>query len=112
MAGRLAVLVTLAGAVWMTFGSNPMVHNLVLLAWFALGVGLGPATLMLLYDSRTSARGVFAGILTGVLGIVGVWAIFLQESDVHVSWEAGPVFLASMAVIFFLRAPGHEGSIN
>jgi sodium/proline symporter len=104
LAGRLAVLGTLVVAVWLTFGESPLVHNLVLLSWFALGIGLGPGILLLLYDRRTTARGVLAGVTTGVLGIVGVWWFFLREDGGHVSWQAGPVFLLSLAVTWALRA--------
>ncbi|MFT7484176.1 MAG: SSS family solute:Na+ symporter [Candidatus Paceibacteria bacterium] len=104
LAGRLAVLGTLSGAVWLTFGESPLIHNLVLLSWFALGVGLGPVLLLVLFDERTTARGACAGILTGVLGIVGVWFFFLRESGGHVSWEAALVFLLSLGVTFALRS--------
>lgn len=100
---RLAVFATLAAAVWMTLGKSPLIHHFVLLSWFALGVGLGPAIVMLLYDRRTSARGVFFGILTGVLGVVATWYFFLREREAHVSWEGGLVFLLSMAVIWIFR---------
>ena len=102
---RLAVLGTLMVAVGLTFGENPLVHNLVLLSWFALGIGLGPAILLLLYDDRTTARGVFAGILTGVLGVVAAWWFLARPEGRNVSWEAGPVFAASLLVTFSLRAP-------
>jgi len=101
---RLAVLATLVAAVWLTFGDSPLVHHLVLLSWFALGVGLGPALLLLLYDERTTARGVLAGVLTGVGGIVGTWALFLRESGGHVSWEGGIVFALALIVTWSLRA--------
>ncbi len=101
---RLAVLGTLAVAVALTFGENPLVHNLVLLSWFALGIGLGPAMLLLLYDERTTARGVFAGILTGVLGVVAAWWFLARPEGRNVSWEAGPVFVAALLVTFSLRA--------
>jgi solute:Na+ symporter, SSS family len=100
---RLAVLATLTAAVCLTFGKSPLIHNFVLLSWFALGVGLGPAIVFLLYDQRTTARGVFFGILTGVLGIAGTWYIFLRPTDDHVSWEGGVVFLISSLVIWCLR---------
>ena len=103
LASRLAVLGTLVVAVWLTFGESPLVHNLVLLSWFALGIGLGPALLLLVYDRRTTARGVLAGMLSGVLGIVGVWWFLLRAKDGHVSWEAGPVFLFALIVTFALR---------
>ncbi len=104
LTGRLAVLVTLAGAVWLTFGESPMIHNLVLLSWFALGIGLGPALIVLLYDRRTTARGVVAGVSTGVLGIAGTWFIFLRESGAHVSWQAGIVFVLSLVATYAFRS--------
>lgn len=103
-ASRLAILATLALAVGLTFGESPLVNNLVLLSWFALGVGLGPALVVLLYDERTTAAGVLVGVLTGVLGIVGVWFIFLRETGAHVSWEGGVVFLIAAAATFALRS--------
>ena len=67
---RLAVLFTLALAVALTFGDVPLVNDLVLLSWAALGAAFGPALLLLLYDARTTARGVLAlgGGGVGVLG--------------------------------------------
>ena len=104
LASRLAVTATLVGAVWMTFGESPLVNNLVLLSWFALGVGFGPAILLLLYDRRTSAAGVLAGVLTGVLGVAAVWYVLLRPTGGHVSWEGGLVFLAALAVTWALRS--------
>ncbi|MFT7671272.1 MAG: sodium/proline symporter [Planctomycetota bacterium] len=101
---RLAVLGTLIAAIWLTFGESPLVHNFVLLSWFALGIGLGPATIMLLYDRRTTALGVFCGILTGVFGVSGVWFFYLRPTGAHVSWEGGLVFLASLLVIWLFRS--------
>jgi sodium/proline symporter len=103
-ASRAAVLGTLVAAVWLTLGESPLIHNLVLLSWFALGVGFGPAVLLLLYDSKTTARGVFAGVLTGVFGIVLVWYVYLRESGGHVSWEGGVVFAVSLLVTWSLRS--------
>ena len=105
LAARLAVLLTLLLAVLLTFGESPLVNDLVLLSWFALGCGLGPPLLVLLYDRRASAAGTLAGLLVGVAGIAGVEHLVLGETGGHISWEAAPVFVASMLTALLLRRP-------
>ena len=101
---RVAVGLTLVVAVWLAFGESPLVLNFVLLSWFALGCGFGPAIIMVLYDRRTTARGVLGGVATGVIGVAAVWFFFLRESGEHLSWHGGLLFLLSLGVIWSLRS--------
>jgi SSS family solute:Na+ symporter len=112
LAGRIAVLVTLTLAVLLTFGESPLVNDLVLLSWFALGCGLGPPLIALLHDPRTGAAGTLAGVLVGVLGVAAVEVLVLRESGGHVSWHAIPVFLASLAATRLGRAPSGASSTD
>jgi sodium/proline symporter len=108
LAGRIAVLVTLLLAVLLTFGESPLVNDLVLLSWFALGCGLGPPLLVMLYDPRATAAGALAGLVVGVVGVAAVEVLVLGESGGHVSWQAAPIFLASLGAALLLRAPSAD----
>ncbi|MFT4538922.1 MAG: sodium/proline symporter, partial [Planctomycetota bacterium] len=70
---RLAVLCALAAAVALSFGAERSVKDFVLFAWDALGAAFGPAMLFLIFDRRTTARGVFHAIWIGASSVVG-WA--------------------------------------
>ena len=51
-------------------------NDLVLLSWAALGAAFGPALLLLLYDARTTARGVLAGVSVGALSVAAAWVFW------------------------------------
>ena len=100
---RLAVLVTLVGAVALSYGDIPIINNLVLLSWGVLGLAFGPAILFLLYDRRTSAPGVFFGVLTGALSATAAWYFFARPAGKSLTYELLPAFAATCFVLVLLR---------
>ncbi len=98
-ASRLAVLVTLVGAVALAYGELPLVDEFVLLAWAALGAAFGPPILFLLYDRRTGPRGAFFGLLAGVATVVVAYALRQKSITIELVWA----WLASIVVLVALR---------
>jgi SSS family solute:Na+ symporter/sodium/proline symporter len=105
---RLAVLVTLLGAVAISYGELPIVNNLVLLSWGALGAAIGPPLILLLYDPRTSRRGLFFGMLSGALSLAGAWWFWARPQGKHIGYELCFAFVFAMLVTFLLRHPRAE----
>jgi len=102
-ASRLAVLATLAAAVALGYGDLPLVNDLVLLSWAAFGAAFGPAILCVLYDRRTSARGVLAGIVVGGLAVLGAHAFWALPREKHIDYELAIAFGLSLAAVLVLR---------
>jgi len=100
---RLAVLATLVGAVAISYGDIPIINNLVLLSWGVLGLAFGPAMLFLLYDRRTSAPGVFFGVLTGALSATAGWYFFARPAGKSLTYELLPAFAVTCLVLLVLR---------
>ena len=103
---RLAVLFTLLLAVALSYGDLPLVNNLVLLSWAALGAAFGPAVLFVLFDSRTTARGVLAGVVVGALSVAAAWWLWAHPRGKHVDYELIGAFGASALAIWALRRRG------
>lgn len=101
---RWAVAGTLGAAVALSFVTRlPLVHGFVLLSWSLLGAAFGPAMVLLLYDRRTSARGVLAGMLVGA-GVVACWCF--ASGGRTPTYELGVAFLAALAATWWLRERG------
>lgn len=97
---RVAVLGVLVAAVAISFGAERSVKDFVLFSWDALGSGFGPAMLFLMFTRRTSALGVFASILVGVVTVV-VWGkVEGLSALVH---GRVPSFLAASLVLVATR---------
>ena len=105
VSSRLTVGLALAVAVAISFGADRFVHPFVLLSWGALGAAFGPALLLLLYDARTTARGVLAAILGGA----GLFALLNQvwpspwgaSGNLHLV----PAYALAIGLAWLLRAP-------
>ncbi len=102
---RLAVFVTLAVAVALSYGDIPLVNNLVLLSWAALGAAFGPALLLGLFDSRVNERGLLAGIVVGGLSVVLLWWFLARPAGRAITWELIPSYLLSASATWALRDP-------
>lgn len=103
VASRVAVLVTLLAAVSLNYGDISLVNDLVLLSWGALGAALGPAVLALVYDARTSDRGVLAGVLVGAGTVTAAHFLWAQPRGKHIDYELIVAFALSYATIRALR---------
>ena len=100
---RLAVFLTLAAAVAIGHGDLPLVNDMVLLSWAALGAAFGPPLLVALYDRRTTARGILAGMLTGVAGVVSAWFLWASPRGKAIDYELALAFTAGVLVTLALR---------
>jgi len=97
---RVAVLVALLAAVAISFGAERSVKDFVLFSWDALGAAFGPAILFVLFDRRTTARGVLAGMLIGVATVM-LWGKSPELKDlVH---QRIPGFAFSALAVWALR---------
>ena len=94
---------TLLVAVGLNLGELPLVNDLVLLSWAALGAAFGPPVLLLLYDPRTTARGVLVGVLVGALTVAGAYAFWAAPRGKHVDYELIVAFSAGFAATWSLR---------
>ena len=103
LSSRIVVLATLVGAVALSYGDIPVINNLVLLSWGVLGLTFGPVILFLLYDRRTSAAGVFFGVLTGALSSSAAWFFFARPAGKSLSYQLIPAFVLTCFVLFGLR---------
>ena len=95
------MLGTLLAAVALSYGDVKLVHEFVLLSWAALGAAFGPPLILLLYDRRTTARGVAAGIVSGAL-TVAVWSNVPQLDALL--YELVPGFGVSALATWVLRS--------
>lgn len=98
---RVTVAVALGLAVALTWGAKKLVGPFVLYAWAALGAAFGAPLILLLYDRRTTATGIVAGILTGV-AVTIAWD--RTEALEPLVYELVPGFVAAGLVTFALRS--------
>ena len=101
MAGsRLTVLVALGAAVLLSLGATRFVFPFVLLSWAALGAAFGPPLILLLYDPKTTRRGLALGLLLGCGVVGGFWLV----QGGAITWQLIPACLASGLGTWALRA--------
>ena len=100
---RIAVLATLLLAVAINIGGLPLVNDLVLLSWSALGAAFGPPILFLLYDRRTTARGSLAGVCVGAGTIVAAHFLWALPREKHVDYELIVAFVLGCLAILGTR---------
>jgi sodium/proline symporter len=103
---RTTVVLALVVAVLLSYGADRVVYPFVLLSWGALGAAFGPAVLLLVYDRRTTGRGLLAAILTGAIGVAIAWYFWALPSGKSVTYHVIPPFLAAGLVGFLLRERG------
>lgn len=99
---RLAVLGVGLIAMQVALGEIRVIFDFVLYAWAGLGAAFGPALILILLWKRTSAAGVFAGMLTGFITAI-VWRQTLHDY----LYELLPAFLLAFLTILWvsLRFP-------
>jgi len=99
--GIIAVLVALFMA------ENKLIFWFVLFSWSGLGAAFGPVVLALLFDKRTTAAGVAAGMLGGFLTSV-IWVQFFKEGAYGL-YEAIPGFMVgALATVIVSRLTGRK----
>lgn len=104
---RVVVLVSGLVAVGLAYVAEDLVFWLVLFAWGGLGATFGPATILALYDQKTTRAGIVAGMIVGSLTII-VWKLWLKE--LTGVYELIPGFSLALAVIFVVSRLGRRSS--
>jgi sodium/proline symporter len=69
---RIATVLASLVALALAFGSSELIFDMVAYAWSGLGASFGPPLLLSLRWKRTTAWGVFAGMLGGTVSNI-VW---------------------------------------
>jgi len=94
---RLAVLGVGLVAMQVALGEVRVIFDFVLYAWAGLGAAFGPALILILLGKRTSAAGVFAGMLVGFITAI-VWRQTLNDY----LYELLPAFLLAFGTILWV----------
>lgn len=102
---RLAVLGVGLVAMLVALGEVRVIFDFVLYAWAGLGAAFGPALILILLGKRTSAAGVFAGMLAGFVTAI-VWRQTLHDYV----YELLPAFLLALLTTLWVSRllPGTE----
>jgi len=94
---RLAVLGVGLVAMLVALGEIRVIFDFVLYAWAGLGAAFGPALILILLGKRTSAAGVFAGMLVGF-----VTAIVWRQTLHAYLYELLPAFLLAFGTTLWV----------
>jgi len=94
---RLAVLGVGLVAMLVALGEVRVIFDFVLYAWAGLGAAFGPALILILLGKRTSATGVFAGMLAGFITAI-VWRQTLHDY----LYELPPAFLLAFGITLWV----------
>ncbi|TCI24717.1 MULTISPECIES: sodium/proline symporter PutP [unclassified Exiguobacterium] len=101
MVGRITVILVSVVSIWLAFGADDTILNLVGYAWAGFGSSFGPLILFSLFWKRTTRQGALAGMLTGAF-IVIVWKNFASDwfGTVGELYEMVPAFFLSALAIY------------
>jgi sodium/proline symporter len=109
---RLVVTALVVAALALGWAADELVFWLVLFAWAGLGAALGPTSILALFWSRTTAPGVFAGLITGTVTTF-VW--YFTPALKGAFYELIPAFAAGLAatvlVSLMTRPPPDAGEM-
>jgi len=104
---RIVVIATGIAAMILAFLAKDLIFWLVLFAWGGLGAAFGAPLIFSLYWKKTTARGVFAGMVTGTIVTI-IWKLFLK--NIVNIYELIPAFAVSVLsvwiVSYFSREKG------
>jgi sodium/proline symporter len=103
---RLVVAGLVAAALVLGWAADDLVFWLVLFAWAGLGASLGPTSILAMFWSRTTAAGVYAGLVAGTVTTF-VW--YFTPALKGFLYELIPAFaaglLATVVVSLLTRPP-------
>ncbi|TCI30760.1 sodium/proline symporter PutP [Exiguobacterium sp. SL-10] len=101
MVGRITVILVSLISIWLAFGADDTILNLVGYAWAGFGSSFGPLILFSLFWKRTTRQGALAGMLVGAF-IVIVWKNFAADwfGTVGELYEMIPAFFLSSLAIY------------
>ena len=102
---RASVLVIASLAVFLGFNPNSFILDMVSYAWAGFGAAFGPALLMSLFWSRTTRRGVIAGIIVG-----GMTVLIWKQFELFGLYEIVPGFIFSLISIYLVSKFDEEPS--
>jgi sodium/proline symporter len=103
---RLVVMALVAAALALGWVADELVFWLVLFAWAGLGAALGPTSILALFWSRTTAPGVFAGLVAGtVTTFVWYFTPALKGALYELIPAFGVALVATVAVSLLTRPP-------
>lgn len=109
---RLVVVALVLGALALGWAADELVFWLVLFAWAGLGAALGPTSILALFWPRTTAAGVFAGLVTGTVTTF-VW--YFTPTLKAALYELIPAFaaglVATVAVSLMTRPPADAAAM-
>lgn len=109
---RLVVLTLVVTSTILGFLATDLVFWLVLFAWAGLGASFGPITILSVFWKRTTANGVFAGVIAGTLTVF-VWHLTPNLNDII--YELVPAFILStittVVVSYFTKAPSNTDEV-
>ncbi|MFQ5581856.1 MAG: sodium/proline symporter [Mariprofundaceae bacterium] len=96
---RAAVLLIGLAAASVAAAEPRVIFHFVLYAWAGLGAAFGPALILLLFWKRTTAQGVAAGMITGVMTAV----IWVETPALKLlCYEMIPAFLAAFIAVVMI----------
>jgi SSS family transporter len=90
---RAVVAGLVVAALILGWAADELVFWLVLFAWAGLGAALGPTSILALFWRRTTAAGVFAGLLVGT---VTTFAWYFTPALKGMLYELIPAFVAGL----------------
>jgi sodium/proline symporter len=109
---RLVVIALVAAALALGWVADELVFWLVLFAWAGLGAALGPTSILALFWRRTTAAGVFAGLVTGtVTTFVWYFTPALKGAVYELIPAFGVALVATVAVSLMTRPPADAAAM-
>ena len=98
--GRLTVLLVALLSIWLAFGADDSILNLVGYAWAGFGSAFGPLVLFSLFWKRTTKQGALAGMVVGA-AVVILWKNYatLLFGSIGELYEMIPAFTLSVLAI-------------
>ena len=100
---RLVTLLLGLGGFALALTSDKLIFELVSYAWSGLGSSFGPAILMTLFWSKTTGRGVLAGMVTGTVVTV-IWSLLPANEVIHARLVSFIGALTMIAVVSAVSA--------
>ena len=98
--GRLTVLLVALLSIWLAFGADDSILNLVGYAWAGFGSAFGPLVLFSLFWKRTTKQGALAGMVVGA-AVVILWKNYATSlfGSIGELYEMIPAFTLSVLAI-------------
>ncbi|QGJ68682.1 Sodium/proline symporter [Planctomycetales bacterium 10988] len=119
-ASKIATLAVTGLALGVALFAGQGVFSLVLIAWSALGAGLGPALVLRLFHVKISSLTMILMMTAGVASVIG-WNISGYDDDIFklfpgmlasfLMWPIGS-FFESMVLPLFGRSSGEQEEFN